>query len=119
MPLRLDHGLLYFRTAVGAFIGEVDLRHAPMRLDGAHEHRKSDATRTNDESRLDVIVMVDIGWHVRTPHGSIHQYPVTRLTAYASVANPIMNSREHRKNDRTILECVTDLHDRVRTATTR
>src|SRR5882757_2263145 len=75
MPRRLDHGLLYFRTAVGAFIGEVDLRQAPMRLDGAHEHRKSDATRTNDESRLDVIVMVDIGWHVRTPHGSSSPVP--------------------------------------------
>src|SRR5882724_13440967 len=68
MPqLRLHHGLANLGAAVGAFIGEVDLRHAPMRLDVAHEHRKSDAARTNDEGWLCVIVIMDIGWHVGSP----------------------------------------------------
>ncbi|MGE9010182.1 hypothetical protein ACO2JO_16480 [Leptospira interrogans] len=67
----LDNGLANFCAAVGAFKGEVDLRHAPMRLDVPYKHRNPDAARTNDESRLDVVVMVDIGWHVGTPHGSI------------------------------------------------
>src|SRR3954468_15511892 len=68
MPqLGLDHGLPDFRAAVGAFIGEVDLRHAPMRFDVLDEHRKADAARTNDEGRLDVIVMMNIGWHVGSP----------------------------------------------------
>jgi hypothetical protein len=59
-------------ATVRAFIGEVDLRHAPMRLDVSYEHRKPDAARTNDEGRLDVVVMVNIGWHDGTPHGSIY-----------------------------------------------
>ncbi|MBR1266304.1 hypothetical protein JQ629_02155 [Bradyrhizobium sp. AUGA SZCCT0222] len=71
LQLWLDHGLANFGAAVGAFKGEVDLRHAPMRLDIPYKHRNPDAARTNDESRLDVVVMVDIGWHVGTPHGSI------------------------------------------------
>src|SRR4051794_15253906 len=76
MPrLRLHHGLLYFRAAVGAFIGEVDLRQAPVRLDIAHEHGKSDATRTDHESRLDIVVMMNVGWHVGTPFGK--HSPVT------------------------------------------
>jgi hypothetical protein len=62
--LRLEDRLLYFRAAIGAFIGEFDLRHAPMWLDIAHEHWKSNAARTNDESRLNIVVMMDIGWHV-------------------------------------------------------
>jgi hypothetical protein len=63
----LDNGLANFCAAVGAFKGEVDLRHAPMRLDVPYKHRNPDAARTNDESRLDVVVMVDIGWHVALP----------------------------------------------------
>jgi len=73
LQLRLGHRLPDFRAAVGAFIGEVDLRHAPMRFDIPHIHRKPDAAWTNDKGWLDVVVMVDIGWHVDTPHESIHQ----------------------------------------------
>jgi len=71
--LRLDHGLAKLGAAVGAFISELDLRHAPVRLDVPNEHRKPDAARANDEGRLDVIVLVDIGWHHYSPRGSIHQ----------------------------------------------
>ena len=39
-PFGLGHGLPDFGAAVGALIDEVDLRHAPMRLDVAHIHRK-------------------------------------------------------------------------------
>src|SRR5437899_1447065 len=74
---RLHDGLANLGAAVGAFIGEVDLRHAPMRLDVAHIHLKSDAARTNDEGWLCVIVIMDIGWHVGSPQEdtqeSIHQ----------------------------------------------
>jgi hypothetical protein len=71
--LRLDHGLAKLGATIGAFIGELDLRHAPMRLDVPNKHRKPDAARANDEGRLDVIVMVDIGWHRYSPQRSIHQ----------------------------------------------
>jgi hypothetical protein len=75
--LRLDHGLAKLGATIGAFIGELDLRHAPMRLDIPNKHRKPDAAWTNDEGWLDVIVLVDIGWHLYSPqgkfHGSIHQ----------------------------------------------
>src|SRR2546430_15603620 len=67
LRVRLDHGPTDFGTTVGAFIGEVDLRHAPMRFDVPHMHRKPDAARTNDESRLDIVVMMDIGWHLDSP----------------------------------------------------
>src|SRR5215218_5875684 len=73
MPqLRLDDRLSKLGAAVRAFIGEVDLRHAPVRLDVLDEHRKPDTARTNDEGRLDVVVMMNIGWHLGTPRGSIH-----------------------------------------------
>ena len=75
--LRLDHGLANFGATIGAFIGEVDLRHAPMRLHVPDEHRKPDAARTDDEGRFGVVVMMDIGWHVGSPQEdtqeSIHQ----------------------------------------------
>ena len=78
MPhVRLHDGPANLSAAVGAFIGELDLRHGPMRLDVAHKHRKSDAARTDDEGRFGVVVMMDIGWHVGSPQEyaqeSIHQ----------------------------------------------
>ena len=67
MPhFRLHHGPANLGAAVGAFISEIDLRHAPMRLDVAHIHRNSDAARTKDEGGFN-IVMMDIGWHVGSP----------------------------------------------------
>ena len=117
MPrFRLHNGLADFRPAVGAFISEVDLRHAPMRLDVAHIHRNSDAARTDDKGRFGIVVMMDIGWHVGSPQEdtqeSIHQWSLTRSGAYASGVQAIMNSREHRKNVHTILTCVAYLHSR-------
>ena len=74
MPrLRLHDRLPDFGAAVGAFVGEVDLRHAPVRLDVAHIHRKPDAAWTDDEGRFEIIVLMDIGWHVGSPDESIHQ----------------------------------------------
>ena len=72
MPQRLHDGLANFGATVGAFIGEVDLRHAPMRLDVTHKHRKSDAARTDDERRFDA-VMMDVGWHVGSPQEDIQE----------------------------------------------
>jgi hypothetical protein len=41
MPsFRLCYRLPDFRTAIGALIDEVDLRHAPMRLDVSNVHRE-------------------------------------------------------------------------------
>jgi hypothetical protein len=75
----LHDGLANFRAAVGAFIREVDLRHAPMRLDVAHIHLKPYAAWTNDEGWFDLILMMDIGWHVGSPQEdtqeSIHPSP--------------------------------------------
>src|SRR4051812_26588133 len=70
--LRLDHRLPDLHPAVGAFIGEVDLRQAPVRFDILHIHGKAYAARTNDEGGFDVM-MADIGWHVGSPQRSIHQ----------------------------------------------
>src|SRR4051812_6092338 len=48
-PLRLDHRLPDFSAAIKTLIDEVDLRHAPMRLDVSHIHMKVHAARTGDE----------------------------------------------------------------------
>ena len=116
MPhFRLHDGSANFGAAVRAFISEVDLRHAPVRLDVAQIHSQSDAARTKDEGRFDIVVMMDIGWHVGSPQEdiqeSIHQWSLTRRKTYASAAKTIMNSREHRQNVPTILACVAYLHD--------
>src|SRR5260370_19885731 len=100
---RLGHCLSDFHAAVGAFIGEVDLRHAPMRFDVLDVHRNTDAARTNNESRLGVIVMVNIGWHVGSPHGSTHLSPLTRTAAHACAVPTIMNSCEVLNNASPIL----------------
>ena len=78
MPkLWLHDGLANFGATVGALIGEVDPRHAPMRLDVAHIHFEPHTARTDDEARLDIVVMMDVGWHVGSPQEdtqeSIHQ----------------------------------------------
>jgi hypothetical protein len=63
----LSHGLPHLGTAIGAFIDEVDLRHAPVWLDIAHKHGlHSDAAGADDGRHLD-FVMVDIGWHMGSP----------------------------------------------------
>jgi hypothetical protein len=75
------------RAATGAFVREVDLCHAPVRLDVAHKHRKPDAARTDDEGRFDMIVLEDVGWHLGSPQiiqESIRRKSLTRRGAYAS-----------------------------------
>jgi hypothetical protein len=64
---RLHDGLANLRAATGAFVSEVDLRHAPVRLDVTHKHRNPDAARTDDKGRFDMIVLADVGWHVGSP----------------------------------------------------
>ena len=119
----LHDGSANFGAAVRAFISEVDLRHAPVRLDVAQIHSQSDAARTKDEGRFDIVVMMDIGWHVGSPQEdiqeSIHQWSLTRRKTYASAAKTIMNSREHRQNVPKILACVAYLHDLGTAPTTR
>jgi hypothetical protein len=63
----LCDGLPDLGATVGALIDEVDLGHAPMRLDVSHKHRKQpDTSRTDDRRGLN-IVMLDVGWHVGSP----------------------------------------------------
>src|SRR6202043_2614285 len=65
---RLGDGLPDLGTAVGTFIDEVDLRHAPVRLDVSHIHRKQpDAAGADNRGRLKEFVMLDISWHVALP----------------------------------------------------
>jgi hypothetical protein len=73
LHFRFHDGLANLGTAVDAFIGEIDPGQAPMRLDVAHEHWKSDATRTDDEGRFDIIVLMGIGWHVGSPQESFQK----------------------------------------------
>src|SRR5580700_4019967 len=64
---RLSHGLPDFSAAIGALIDEVDLGHAPVRLDVAHIHgQHPHAAWTDDGSHLE-FVMVDKGWHIGSP----------------------------------------------------
>ena len=104
LVFRLGHRLPNLRATVGAFIGEVDLRYAPMWCDVLDVHRKALTAWTDHEGWFGV-VMVDIGWHVGSP------VPPTRKPAYASTAAIIMMSCEHRRNDRAFPARVTILHD--------
>ena len=75
---RLGHRLPDLRAAVGAFIGEVDLRHAPMRCDVPDVHRQA-LTAWADHEGWFGVVMVDIGWHVGSPtrHSAVVPDPKT------------------------------------------
>jgi hypothetical protein len=66
LVFRLGHRLPNLSATVGAFIGEVDLRHAPMWRDVLDVHRKA-LTAWTDHERWFGVVMVDIGWHVGLP----------------------------------------------------
>ena len=63
---RLGYRLPDLRAAVVAFIGEVDLRHAPTRRDVPDVHRQP-LTVWADYEGWFAVVMVDIGWHVGSP----------------------------------------------------
>jgi hypothetical protein len=64
----LGYGLPDFAAAVGALIDEVDLCHAPMRLDVSDKHwQKSQAAGAENRSVLSCAVL-DVGWHFGSPH---------------------------------------------------
>jgi hypothetical protein len=77
---RLSHRLPYLRAAVGACIGEVDLRHAPMRCGVLDVHRQAFAAWASHEGWFGV-VMADIGWHVGSPkrHSALVPDPKTSI----------------------------------------
>ena len=60
------HRLRDLRAALGAFIGEVNLRHAPMWCGVPDVHRHA-LTAWADHEGWFAVVMVDIGWHVGSP----------------------------------------------------
>ena len=65
-------GLPDFGAAVGAFIDEVDGRHAPMGFDVSYIHwKQSHAAGAEDRNWLDV-VMLDVGWHIGSPSQRKH-----------------------------------------------
>ena len=76
---RLSHRLPDLRATVGAFVGEVDLRHAPMRCDVLDVHRQARTAWADHEGWFGV-VMVDIGWHVGSPtrHSAVVPDPEAR-----------------------------------------
>jgi hypothetical protein len=64
---RLAYSQPDFAAAVGARIDELDLRHAPMRLDVSHIHRQQPyATGAKNRHVLNFVVL-DIGGHVGSP----------------------------------------------------
>jgi hypothetical protein len=85
LPFRLGHGLPDFGATVGALIDEVDLRHAPMRLDLSDIHRKqSNAAGADNRGRLD-LVMLDVGWHIGSPSAEARRISTPNLKpAYAA-----------------------------------
>jgi hypothetical protein len=92
MPsFRLADGLPDFGAAVRALKDEVDLRHAPMRLDLPDVHRKqSDATGAEDRGCLDFMVM-HVGWHVGSP-SKRKQVNLSPESTYSVRPMPFINS---------------------------
>ena len=74
------HPLPHRRTAVGAFIGEVDLRRAPMWCGLLEVHRQV-LTAWADHEGWFGVVMVDVGWHVGSPqrHSTVDPDPKTSI----------------------------------------
>jgi hypothetical protein len=63
----LAHGVPHFRAAIRALEDEVDLGHAPVRLDVPHIHGlESDAAGTYHRRHLDLVLMSE-GWHIGSP----------------------------------------------------
>jgi len=87
---------------------KLDLRHGPMRLDVAQ--RTLEGRRSSDKSRkggLDIVVLMDIGWHVGSPCGSIHQLTLDPPLAYArrtECDHELLRTQE--ETARTIRPCV-------------
>jgi len=100
---RLANGLPYLSAAVGALVDEVDLRHAPMRLDLPHEHREYSYTAGADDRRGLSFVVLDLGvsWHVGSPSQQKHM-DLNPKPAYRLGWMLIINSCERTKNGRTI-----------------
>ena len=67
---RLGHRLPDLYATVGAFIGEVDRRRAPMWRDVLDVHRQARTAWAGHEGWFG-IVMVDIGWHLGSPQQRI------------------------------------------------
>src|SRR3954447_8879588 len=90
LQLRLDDGLPDLRATVEALVGEVDLRHAPVRFDVPQIHWNPNAAWTNDEGRFDVIMKADIGWHVGSSPRK--HSPVTRRPEHQHMPRRCMRS---------------------------
>jgi len=90
---RLGHRLPDLYATVGAFIGEVDRRNAPMWCDVLNVHRQA-LTAWADYEGWFGVVMVDIGWHVGSPtrHSAIVPDPETRWCS-ATVNGTLMAFR--------------------------
>jgi hypothetical protein len=98
---RLGDSVPDFGAAVGALIDEVDLCHAPMRLDVSDVHREqSYAAWADNRSGLN-LVMLDVSWHVGSPSRRKHNKFQPEATYRVSWMR-LINSCERKKNGRTI-----------------
>jgi hypothetical protein len=105
LPFGLCDSLFNFSAAVRAFVGEVDLRHAPMGFNISNVHsQQSPAGGADNWSYFDFVVL-DVGGHVASPSVWKHAKSSLDLT-YGVWRSLIVNSCEHTKNRRTIFVCV-------------
>jgi hypothetical protein len=94
--LRLPDGLSDLSAAISAFIDEVDLGKAPMRLDLAHIHWQEPHTGgANHRRDFDILMMLYISWHLGSPSQA-----TTKPRAKATAGRPkvVINSFEQRRN---------------------
>jgi len=104
----LCDSLFNFSAAVRAFVGEVDLRHAPMGFNISNVHRQRSSAGGADKCSYFDFVVLDVGGHVGSRSVRKHAKSSLDLT-YGVWRTLIVNSRERTKNGHTIFVCVANL----------
>jgi hypothetical protein len=98
------HGLPDFGAAIQAFKDEVDLRHAPMRLNVANHHRQNPYAAGADDRdcvSLDFVVM-NVGWHVGSPlhNGSKVEFqPQENLPRMLSTQDQLLRTQREQQHN--------------------
>ncbi len=105
MSFGLCDSLFNFSAAVRAFVGDVDLRRAPMGFNISNVHRQQSSAGGADNCSYFDFVVLDIGGHVGPPSVRKHAKSSLDLT-YGVWPTLIVNSCERRKNGRAIFVCV-------------
>ena len=105
LPFGLCDSLFNFSAAVRAFVGEVDLRHAPMGFNISNVHSQRSSAGGADNCSYFGFVVLDVGGHVGSPSVRKHAKSSLDLT-YGVWRTLIVNSCERTKNGCTIFVCV-------------